>query len=184
MDKKLILKAVGGLAALLIFAGLTGLLLREPVTLAGEWLIGNFGLAGIFVGVLITDTSPIPMTHEPVLFLGITAGESFWRILAAGASASVLAGPVGWSCGRVARSNPRFRNWLYNKFPKLVDFMARHGAKGVAIAALLPIPFAVSTWLAGMSHVRFGPLLAASLLRIPKTAFYLWLLQVGWSVGG
>ena len=184
MNRKLLIKAVLGLVGLLVFAGLTGLLLREPITAAGEWLLGTFGLAGLFVGVLLTDTSPIPMTHEPVLFLGISAGEDFWHLLAVGASASVCAGPVGWSCGRLLRRNERFRAWIYGRFPNLVGFMDQHGAKGVAVAALLPIPFAVSTWLSGMSDVKFLPLLSASLLRIPKTGFYLWLLDIGWSIGG
>ena len=179
--RSLVLKAAVGVLALLAFAALTGLLLREPITAAATWLYARLGLAGIFLGVLITDSSPIPMTHEPVIFLAVSAGESPWRILAVSASASVLAGPTGWSGGRLARSNERFCDWLYGRFPKLVTLMERHGAKGVAIAGLLPVPFAVATWLAGMSGVRFGPLCAASLVRLPKTAFYLWLIHLGWT---
>ena len=57
-------------------------------------------------------------------------------------------------------------------------------AAGVAIAALLPIPFALATWTAGLTGVAFPKLLAASLLRIPKTWFYLWLILQGWAMGG
>lgn len=182
-NKRLVVKSVVGLTLLLAVAGLTGLLFREPISAGATWLYERLGLAGLFLGVLITDTSPLPLTHEPVLFLGVSAGEDPWRILAVTATASVLAGPVGWSCGRLARRSRRLTHWLQRRFPEVVTFMDEHGAKGVAIAALLPIPFAVSTWLAGLSTVRFGPLCAASLLRIPKTAFYLWLLVAGWSAG-
>ncbi len=179
--RSLVLKAAVGVLALLAFAALTGLLLREPITVAATWLYAHLGLAGIFLGVLIADSSPIPMTHEPVTFLAVSAGESFWRLLVTSGTASVLAGPTGWTGGRLARSNQRFCDWMQRRFPKLVDLMERHGAKGLAIAALLPVPFAIATWLAGMTAVRFGPLCAASLLRFPKTAFYLWLLYLGWN---
>ena len=36
MNRKLLIKAALGLVGLLVFAGLTGLLLREPITAAGE----------------------------------------------------------------------------------------------------------------------------------------------------
>jgi hypothetical protein len=41
----------------------------------------------------------------------------------------------------------------------------------------------VSTWLAGMTAVNFWKVCLASLLRIPKTGFYLYLIVQGWALG-
>ena len=66
----------------------------------------------------------------------------------------------------------------------MVAFLQRWGATGVAVAAVLPIPFSAATWTAGLTGVPFPKLVLASLFRVPKTWFYLWLLTAGWSVGG
>ena len=56
-------------------------------------------------------------------------------------------------------------------------------AWAVGVAAFLPLPYSVSTWTAGALGVRYHWVAAASLLRYPKTALYLWLIASGWSIG-
>ena len=103
---------------------------------------------------------------------------------AVAASASVLSGIVGYGLGFALVSRSRLRGWVDRKHPGFIRFMERHGHKGVAVAALLPIPFAVATWSAGMTRIGLGGVALASLLRIPKAGFYLWLIVTGWGFGG
>ncbi len=172
-----------GLVLLVGAAAALGVVLRDPLTQVSSVFLERFGLAGVFGGVLFTDTSPLPLTHEPVLLLGVSAGIDPWTIFAVAATASTLAGPVGYFGGWCVRRSRRFREWMTTRAPEFTDWMQRHGAQGVAVAALLPIPFAVSTWTAGMTAVNFWKVLAASTLRVPKTAFYLWLIVKGWAIG-
>jgi len=183
LTRSLIRKMIVGLVVLVAAAGALGVVLREPLTACAAWFLERFGLAGVFAGVMFTDTSPLPLTHEPVLLLAVSAGIEAWTIFWVAAAASTLAGPVGYFGGWCVRRSRRFRDWIEGRAPELTAWMREHGAKGVAVAALLPIPFAVSTWSAGMTAVNFPKVLAASLLRIPKTGFYLYLIVAGWALG-
>ena len=175
-------KAVIGLVLILLVAGLSGVLLREPITQLATWFLERFGLVGIFAGVVLTDTSILPLTNEPLLLLATSAGVDAWPLFAVSAVASTLAGPLGYGLGYLAGSTG-LRDWIRGREPRFEAFMLRYGAWGVAVAALLPIPFAFATWSAGMTRVSFPHVLLASLVRVPKTAIYLLLIVQGWAVG-
>jgi len=182
LDRRLLGRAAVGLLVVLSAAAVAGVWLREPITAFSSALIDRVGWAGVFVGVLITDTSPLPLTHEPVLLMAVADGLNVWAIGGVAATASVVAGPLGYLGGRLLGRSAHIEAWLLRRSPGMVGFLRRWGATGVAIAALLPIPYALATWTAGLAEVRFLHLCAASLLRIPKTLFYLWLIVQGWSL--
>jgi membrane protein YqaA with SNARE-associated domain len=183
LDRKLLLKAGLGLGVILAISYICGVFFREPIIYAGKTALERFGLAGIFCAVIVTDASPLPLTNEPLIFLAlgaeVTARTIFWVISAA----SVTAGMVGYGAGRLLGDGTRLGKWLREKYPGFDAFMQRYGAYGVAICALLPIPFSLSTWTAGMMRIRVHEVFAACLMRIPKTAFYVWLIAQGWAAG-
>jgi len=183
LDRALLYKMLGGIVGLLAVAAALAFLLEEPITSMASAFVDRFGMWGIAGGVVITDASPIPMTHEPILLIGVSAGIEPLTLWAVAGGASVFAGLVGYGCGALLVSKSRLRAWLFLKYPGFERFMERHGVKGVAVAALLPIPFALATWSAGMTRVGLGRVMLASLLRIPKTGFYMWLIVAGWAVG-
>lgn len=184
VDRALLIRAALGLVGVVALAALCGLLLREPITAAAAWFIGAFGLGGVFAGVVFTDASPLPLTHEPILLLAVAMDVELWRVGTVAATASVSAGPVGYLGGTLLRRQTSAQGWLEARAPGMVGFLRRWGASGVAVAALLPIPFATATWTAGLVAVPFWKVAAASLLRIPKTLFYLALVAWGWGLGG
>ena len=184
IDHKLLIKTGVGILVLVAVAALLAAVLYEPITTVTEAFLDRFGLPGIFAAVVITDTSPLPMTHEPVLLLGVAAGVNPWLLWAVASTASVFSGVLGYTCGALLVSRSRLTTWIDRKYPGFIDFMKRHGAKGVAVSALLPIPFALSTWSAGMVRCGLPGVALASLLRIPKAGFYLWLILTGWTWGG
>jgi len=183
VDASLLWRALGGLIAIVVVAAIAGVVLRDPIHALAEVFVGRFGLGGLFAGVLITDASPFPLTHEPVLLLGVAMGIDWWTLALVCSTASVTAGPVGYAGGWLLRTRSGARLWFEQRAPGMLAFLRAWGATGVAIAALLPIPFAVATWTAGLTGVSFPKLLAASLLRIPKTVFYLTLITQGWALG-
>jgi membrane protein YqaA with SNARE-associated domain len=183
VDGPLIRKMVVGIVVLLLVAGLCGLLLKEPIEALATAFVDRFGLMGLAAGVLITDSSIVPMTHEPFLLLGVSAGLPAMRIFGFAATASVVAGLLGWTLGHLLVGRTSLKPWVEGRWPTFAAFVRHYGARGVAVAALLPIPFAVATWSAGMMHVPLRQVALASLLRIPKTGFYLGLIVAGWSLG-
>ena len=184
IDRKLLIKTGVGILALVAVAAILAAVLYEPITLVAETFLDRFGLLGIFAAVVVTDTSPLPMTHEPVLLLGVGAEVNPWLLWAVASAASVFSGVLGYTCGATLVSRSRFRGWVDRRYPGFVRFMEQHGAKGVAVSALLPIPFALSSWSAGMVRCGLPGVALASLLRIPKAGFYLWLIITGWTWGG
>lgn len=183
VGRALLVKMVTGIVLLLAIAAALGFLLEEPITIAASAFVDRFGLWGIAGAVVVTDASPVPMTHEPVLLIGVSADIPPLTLWAVASSASVFAGLVGYCCGALLVSRSRLRAWLLEKHPGFERFMERHGVRGVAVAALLPIPFALATWSAGMTRVGLPGVMLASLLRVPKTGFYMWLIVAGWSLG-
>ena len=178
MPRKIWMQLACVLLALPAVGILLGLAVREPITTSAAWFVGRFDLAGVFVGVLIIDALPF-LVDEPVLLLGYSGGLGFWRVGAVGAAASVLAGPVGWFIGKAVGRSPGAQT-LFGKY-KVDAFMQKHGAKAVAVAAITPFPFALTTWCSGATGVPIGRVLLGSLLRIPKIFLYLWLILLGWN---
>lgn len=184
IDGRLIRKTALGLLILLVFSGACAWLLKDPFIRMGELFLERFGLLGLFVGTIISDTSPLPLSHEPLTFIGITAGIPTTTLLLTITSASVLSGPIGWTCGRLLLSGTSFSAWLDRRYPGFMGMMRRGGLNAVAVAALLPIPFSLATWTAGMLRLPFHKVAAISLLRIVKVGVYFQILKLGWLAGG
>jgi membrane protein YqaA with SNARE-associated domain len=184
VDARLVFKAVIGLVVLLGVSYLCGVVLREPIEVGGKAALDRLGYWGLAGGVIITDASPLPMTNEPLVILAIGAGRPANTVFAVISAASVCAGFVGWTAGRYLGDVTGIGPWMRRRYPGFERFMLRYGAYGVAVCALLPIPFALSTWSAGMMRTELWKVALASLVRIPKTAFYVWLIMVGWSASG
>jgi membrane protein YqaA with SNARE-associated domain len=184
VDGPLIRKTAIGLLILLLFSGACAWVLKDPFISMGEIFLERFGLLGLFVGTLISDTSPLPLSHEPLTFIGITAGLPTATLLLTISSASVLAGPIGWTFGRVFLSGTSFSAWLDDRYPEFMGMMRRGGLKAVALAALLPVPFSLATWTAGMLRLPLHKVAVISLLRIVKVGVYFQVLKLGWLAGG
>jgi len=178
--------AAGGVLGLAGFFGLValcGTLLREPMTAVAVWAVETFGFAGLFAYVLMVDAVPTPLSYAPVMLLAIQGGLAAWTVLALSAGASVLAGLVGFSLGRLVGMPERLRHWIAARWPRMLPLVQRHGALGVAGVGMAPLPFGLATWSAGALGVRFLPVAAACLVRVPKTAVYVSLIVGGLRMG-
>ena len=93
---------------------------------------------------------------------------------------AVAACIVGWTFGGllgrfeiVQRVFVRYR---------VAEVFERWGGAAVAVAALTPVPYAVTTWAAGAARVPFVPLFLGCLVRFVKVLIYLSLIVAGWSL--
>lgn len=171
------------LLILFALAVLAGQWLREPFATAGDWVVRIFGLPGLFAATLVIDSLPTPMSVAPLMLLAIKGQLAAWQVVACVSSASVIGGLIGYFIGRAVGMPSAVDHWLQKRHPTLFDMLRRHGAVGVAIAGVMPIPLALGTWTAGAMRVRFWRVAAACLVRLPKTIFYVILIVGGLNLG-
>lgn len=183
IDRRLAVRTAVSTLLIVVAAFVLGAGFREPVAELGHRFVDYFGLAGMFVGVLLIDTSIVPMSTDPLLLVGVSGELSFWPMFAATTTASVCSGPLGYACGSLLDRGTRVGPFLRRRFPRFLKFIEEHGLKAMVAAALLPVPFSASTWSAGMMRLGLGKVALVSLLRIPKTGFYLWLIAKSWELG-
>lgn len=159
-----------GFVLLLVALAVVFKLAHEPLTAVSHSFVDNFGLAGVFVGCLLIDTTP-GLTHEPILVVAKQGGLGFWPIFLAAGSGSTLSGVLGYGIGRVLGGSAFLQRVLIRY--RLREFLHRYGTRAVAIAALTPFPFAIATWGAGASQIPLRMVLVGALFRFPKVLFYL-----------
>jgi membrane protein YqaA with SNARE-associated domain len=59
------------------------------------------------------------------------------------------------------------------------SLVRRYGLIALALATLTPLPYSLACWASGALGVPFFRFCAVSLLRIPRIAIFLWLIQEG-----
>lgn len=174
----LLWRLLGGLLMLLAGLVLAGLLVREPVEALAAWFVREGGLGGLFLAVTVVDS--LPLTHEPVLLLAWSGGLGFWPVWLAASLGSVAAGIVGWTLGGLLGRLDAVKR-VFARY-RIAEVFEKYGGAAVAVAALTPVPYAVTTWAAGAARVPFVPLFLGCLVRFLKVLIYLSLIVAGWSL--
>jgi membrane protein YqaA with SNARE-associated domain len=171
------------LCGLIILGVGCAFLARGHIESAGVWLIDSYGLWGISIATVITDTSPLPLTSEPIALLGLGADIPVWQIILFMGGTSHLCGPLGYAMGMLVGKIGLTKAMKRAALTPVVNYVRMYGVRAVAMGALLPIPYALTTWTAGALGVSFWGVLAASSLRWIKTAVYVSLIAGGWFFG-
>lgn len=184
--RKVVITAALGVAGFTVFVAVLGWLFREPLLSVGRWFVDNFGGPGIAVGFFFPDAFTVPVPNDAFTAFGLWGGMPFWEVVAWGSLGSLCGGSVGWLIGRyfIARSE------------RLAAFMRRRGGDQMraqinrggrwflAVAAVTPVPYSITCWAAGATELPYWQFIVVSLLRIPRVAVFLWLIQQGFvSIG-
>lgn len=176
-------KVLGSLLFLVLLGGLCAFLAKAQIESAGEWLLSKYGLFGISIATLITDTSPLPLTSEPIALLGVGAKIPIWKLIVVMSATSHLSGPLGYILGKSVSKIEAVQNLLSGRIAPFMNFVRQNGLKAVAMGAILPIPYALTTWTAGALGVSFWGVVTVSSLRWVKTSIYIGLIAIGWKFG-
>ena len=176
--KKLLLSVIG----LIALGGLCGYLFKDIIIRAGTWSVEHFGLEGIALATLLIDSCPVPMTSEPLILLALGANINWINLALLMSLASHLACIIGHTGGKALRKYPNLVGQIENLFPDIFIFMRENGVHGVLLGALLPIPYAITTWLAGLNSVPFWPVFFASSGRWFKNFVTVALIAWGWNL--
>lgn len=178
------MKIVVGFVMVFLTAAFCSLYFKTFFENIGLWVVESVGIPGLFVAWTLIDTIPTPMSYAPIMFLSMKGGLSPWVILVVASTASMTGGLIGFSIGRAIGMPKSVLNWMEEKYPGKYDILQKHGAWGIVIVGLLPMPFAIGTWTAGAMQIPFWKAALALLVRIPKTGIYVVLILSGLSVGG
>ncbi len=166
---------------LVIMGGIIGFgyLFWEPMhTLSGEFVrqLGGFGIA---LGFFAPDAFSIPLPVDAFSTFGLLGGMPFGEVVLWGSVGSISGGCVGYHVGGWLRQLRWFARFTAKKGAEMDALVDRYGVTALAVAALTPLPYSLACWACGALRMPFGTFLVVSLLRIPRIAAYLWLLQQG-----
>lgn len=177
--KKTAVNLAVGFAVAFGIAVVIGAFFREPLQAAGAWCVSTFGLPGLGGAVLLIDSIPTPLSYVPFMLLALEGGMDFNAVLVVSAGASYCAGLLGYTVGRLVGMPERLAGWMSRKYPQARDLIDRYGAWGIALVGILPVPLALGTLTGGALGVRAPQAAAALLVRLPKTALYLLMIEGG-----
>lgn len=164
-----------------LVAGLLGWLFKEPLLEIGRRFVDSFGGVGIAVGFFFPDAFTLPVPNDAFTAFGLWGGMGFGSVVAWGSLGSLAGGTTGWVIGRYLLSHSaRLRDYIKRRGGDEMAAQLRRGGRWfLAVAAVSPIPYSVTCWAAGATKMPYAEFIAISLLRIPRVAAFLWLIQQG-----
>jgi membrane protein YqaA with SNARE-associated domain len=179
--------AILAMMSFTVLAAVLGWLFYDPLLEIGHTFVDRFGGVGIAVGFFFPDAFTVPVPNDAFTAFGLWGGMPFWRVVAWGSLGSLAGGSAGWAIGRYLLSgSARLQGFIKRRGG---DEMAAHLRRGgrwfLAVAAVSPVPYSVTCWAAGATMMPYLEFLSISLLRVPRVAAFLWLIQQGFvSVAG
>ena len=109
----------------------------------------------------------------------LVGGLPFWEIAFAGGLGSLLGGCAGFAVARRVGQSGWFQRVLHGRGARARLAVERWGVWGVALGAVSPLPYTICAWAAGTFQLGWRPFVAVSLLRFPRVAFHLWVMELG-----
>ena len=176
-----LLTAVVVMMAFTTFAALLGWLFHDPLIEIGRVFVDRFGGVGIAIGFYFPDAFTMPVPNDAFTAFGLWGGMPFWAVVAWGSLGSLAGGSTGWAIGRYLLSrSAKLRAYIKRRGGDEMTAQLRRGGRWfLAIAAVSPVPYSVTCWAAGATKMAYLDFIVISLLRIPRVAAFLWLIQRG-----
>ena len=181
--RPLIIQAVVITLVMFALIAISAAVLREPLEAFAHWVVDNLGLFGVFMGVLLTDALTLPIPPDTYLFVAVASHAPVVPILTACCAGSVIAASVAYKIGPYIQRLPFLRARLEKFRPRWEQLFLKYVTWTVVIAALSPIPFSVTCWLAGIYRMPYRLFLFASFARVPRLIGYYYLFELGWAPG-
>lgn len=175
----LLTRAGIGIGVILTAVIIAGAVFRAELTAFGQHFVDVLGRSGVFLGFFIPDGFAIPLPQDVFTAFGLVGGLGFWEVVLIASAGSLLGGCCGFQIGRRLSWTRWFRRITAGKGREIHRMVERYGATAVFVAALTPLPYWLGCWSAGALGMPFRPFILVSLIRIPRIAFYLWLIDLG-----
>jgi len=169
-----------GLALFIGAFAAVGFALREELVASSAWFVETLGATGIVLGFLLPDLLSLPLPQDAVTAFGLAGGMGFWEVVFLAAAGSLLGGSLAFAGGRHLRRTRLYERLVTRRCGVDAEgLIRRYGVTAVAIAALTPLPYSVMCWAAGALGMPYRTFILISLLRFPRVAFWLYLIELG-----
>ena len=179
--RKVLVSVVFTMMGFTVAVALVGWLFRAPLLELGRWFVAHFGGPGVSVGFFFPDALTVPVPNDAFTAFGLWGGIAFWEVVVWGSLGSLVGGSCGWVIGRhlLARSL-RLQAFIRRRGGEEIrSQLVRGGRWFLAVAAVSPVPYSLTCWAAGATRMPFWQFFAISLLRVPRIAAFLWLIEQG-----
>lgn len=175
----LAIRIVVGVLIMMVVLGTIAIVFRVPLELLSRRFVHTLGGPGVTLGFFLPDAFTLPFPNDAFSFFALVGGMPFWQIVAWATVGSLAGGHVSFGLGRWLGHTRRVADFLARRGAEVHGLVRRYGVWALAMAALTPIPYSIGCMAAGAVHMRYAHFLAVSTLRLPRIAFYLWLIQLG-----
>lgn len=179
--RRVLVQALGAGVGLLAIILAIGWLAREPISAFSVWMIGEWGLIGLFALTVVSDPIPGP-GHDTALLVGYAGGLGFFPVWIVTSLGTIASSALSWSVGRLIGRAAWVQRMLVRW--KVTDFLDRHGSRAIAWASVLPVPYGPVTLGAGASGMPFATFIVGALARPIKVLFMLAAIALGWHATG
>ncbi len=176
---KILIELFVGLVIFFLLLAFAGYYFRKPLIEISKKFVDLFGPLGVALGFMIPDSFTVPFPNDVFTFLGLQGGLGFWEVTAWASGGSLVGGSIGYWIGRFLGNRRWLREFIKNRGAEAYEITRRYGLLALGIAALTPIPYSIVCWSCGIVKIPYKKFFLVSLLRIPRVAFYLWLIQKG-----
>jgi len=166
--------AILALVALVAVLGVSGALWEAQLVVAANFIYRHIGLPGLLLIIFLADSIIMPFPPDVVLvILAKTWVHEHWLVVMPLVGLlSVVAGNVAWLLGTKVGQTARVTRW-FGRFRRMHEALVRrYGPWAVALAALTPVPFSVTSWTVGILHLPWRDFGWVTLLRIPRYVGY------------
>ena len=177
--REIAVRAIAGITAIMVVMAALAYAFREPLVALSERFVDVLGGFGVALGFFLPDAFTIPMPNDAFTFFGLFGGIPFWEVVAWGSAGTLTGGLVGFGIGRLMQQTRWFQRFLARRGAEMHALVSRYGTWALLTAALTPIPYSIACWASGAVHMPLSRFLLVSLARIPRVAFYLWLMELG-----
>lgn len=169
--------------ALLLLAAMASLshLFKDAVVAGSSAFVEVAGGPGILAAWLVLDTLPFPLIpHDVFSTLGFLGNLGFWATVAWASVGSVLGGCASWWLSSRLSHVPVVRRRITSgRARRMFELTRKYGALALAVGAVSPLPYSIAAWACGATGLGFRPFVGVSLLRVPRIAFYLYMVKLG-----
>ena len=154
----------------------------------GNWLrnfnnwVGQMGVAGIFVFIIVYAVATVLLAPGSVLTIGAGFAFGLWKGFLAVSVGATLGASLAFLVARfIAREKVESITKGNKKFRNIDNAIGKQGAKLVFLLRLSPvIPFNLSNYFYGLTGVKFWPYVLASWIgMMPGTFLYVYIGTAG-----
>jgi membrane protein YqaA with SNARE-associated domain len=179
---RLVLRFVLGLLVMCVLAGVVGYLARKPAEALALGFVSRFGVWGMALGTLLADSFHFPVPPQFYMLLAVASNTPTVHAFPAIAAASLVSGGIGYQLAKWASQVA----WLAGKTERYRRVLAaafeRRGYRIALVASLLPIPYSLLCYLAGLNRMPAAFLALIGVCRVPKLLGFYGLVYFGWTL--